>query len=110
MKIDVKITSLNPGDGATKAYASINLDNIIAIRNIRVMEGKKGLFASMPSYQGADKKYYDIVFPKTAELREEINNAVVDAYIQTLAQLQGQTAGNFNRSEQSYEAAPTMSM
>ena len=110
MKVDVKITSLNPGDGATKAFASVNLDDVIAIRNIRVMEGKKGLFASMPSYQGADKKYYDIVFPLNAELREELNNAIVDAYCQTLTQLQGQTAGNFNRSEQSYEAAPTMSM
>ena len=110
MKVDVKITSLTPGEGATRAYASVNLDDVIAIRNIRVMEGKNGLFASMPSYQGVDKKYYDIVFPQTAELRVEINNAVVDAYRQTLTQLQEQTTGNFNRSEQSYEAAPTMSM
>ena len=110
MKIDVKITSLNPGNGATKAHASVNLDDAIAIRNIRVMEGKKGLFASMPSYQGADKKYYDIVFPLTAELREELNDAIVDAYRQTLAQLQGQSAGNFNQSEQLYDAVPTMSM
>lgn len=106
MKIDVKITSLNPGNGATKAHASVNLDDAIAIRNIRVMEGKKGLFASMPSYQGSDKKYY----PLTAELREELNDAIVNAYQQTLAQLQEQSAGNFNQSEQSYEAAPTMSM
>ena len=110
MKIDVKITSLNPGNGATKAYASINLDEAIAIRNIRVVEGKNGLFASMPSSQGSDKKFYDIVFPLTAELREEMNSAIVDAYQQTLVQLHGQSAGNFNQSEQSYEAAPTMSM
>ncbi len=110
MKIDVKITSLNPGNGATKAHASVNLNDAIAIRNIRVMEGKKGLFASMPSYQGSDKKYYDLVFPLTAELREELNDAIVNAYQQTLAQLQEQSAGNFNQSEQSYEAAPTMSM
>ncbi|MBD5384269.1 MAG: SpoVG family protein, partial [Ruminococcaceae bacterium] len=106
MKIDVKITSLSPGNGATKAHASVNLDDAIAIRNIRVMEGKKGLFASMPSYQGSDKKYYDIVFPLNAKLREELNNAIVDAYLQTLTQLQGQSGANFNRSEQSYEAAP----
>ena len=30
MKIDVKITSLNPGDSAIKAYASVNLDDAIA--------------------------------------------------------------------------------
>lgn len=110
MKIDVKITSLTPSGGATKAHATVNLDDAIAIRNIRVMEGKKGLFAAMPSYQGSDKKYYDLVFPLTAELREELNDTIVNAYQQTLAQLQEQSNANFQQSEQSYESAPTMSM
>lgn len=110
MKIDVKITSLNPGNGTTKAYASINLDDAIAIRNIRIVDGKNGLFASMPSYQGSDKKYYDLVFPLTTELREELNDAIVNAYQQTLTQLQEQSNANFQQTEQPYEAAPSMSM
>lgn len=110
MKIDVKITSLMPGNGSVRAVATANVDDCIAIRNIKVMSGRNGLFASMPSYLAADNKYYDICFPLSRELREEFNAAVVGAYHQTIAQMQGQSGANFNRSEQPCEAAPTMSM
>ena len=50
MKIDVRINSLTPGDGSVKATASANLDDCFAVKNIRVVEGKNGLFVSMPSY------------------------------------------------------------
>lgn len=47
MKIDVRINSLTPGEGSTKAIASANLDDCFAVKNIRVVEGKNGLFVSM---------------------------------------------------------------
>lgn len=115
MKIDVRINSLQLGEGNIKANAAIRLNESIEIRNVRVMNGKNGLFASMPSYKDADGDFREICSP-CKELRAEINAAVVDAYNLAIGQMQGQTAaqgqygGNFNQSEQSYEAAPTMSM
>lgn len=41
MKIDVRINSLTPGEGNVKAIASANLDDCFAVKNIRVVEGKK---------------------------------------------------------------------
>lgn len=52
MKIDVRINSLTPREGNVKAIASANLDDCFAVKNIRVVEGKNGLFVSMPSYMG----------------------------------------------------------
>ncbi len=110
MKIDVRINSLTPGEGSTKAIASANLDDCFAVKNIRVVEGKNGLFVSMPSYKGADGEYHDICFPTTPELRKQLNSAVADAYKQAILQIQEQSAANFTQSEQMNESAPTMSM
>ena len=110
MKIDVRINSLTPGDGSVKATASANLDDCFAVKNIRVVEGKNGLFVSMPSYKGTDGEYHDLCFPTTPELRKQLNTAGAEAYKQAIVQLQEQTAANFTQSEQTYESAPTMSM
>ncbi len=75
MKIDVRINSLTPGEGSVKAIASANLDDCFAVKNIRVVEGKNGLFVSMPSYKGADGEYHDLCFPTTPELRKQLNSA-----------------------------------
>ena len=110
MKIDVRINSLTPGDGSVKAIASANLDDCFAVKNIRVIEGKNGLFVSMPSYKGTDGEYHDLCFPTTPELRKQLNTAVAEAYKQAIVQLQKQSTANFTQSEQTYESAPTMSM
>ena len=66
MKIHAKIDRLVNG-GATKAIASITLDNWYVVKGLRVVDGKKGLFVSMPqeSYtdKGGEKKYSNIFFP-----------------------------------------------
>lgn len=110
MKIDVRINSLTPGEGNVKAIASANLDDCFAVRNIRVMEGKNGLFVSMPSQKGQDGEYHDICFPTTAELRKQLNGAVAEAYKQAIVQIQEQSNANFSQPEQMNESAPTMSM
>lgn len=110
MKIDVRINSLTPGEGSTKAIASANLDDCFAVKNIRVVEGKNGLFVSMPSYKGADGEYHDLCFPTTPELRKQLNSAVADAYKQAITQIQEQASANFTQSEQMNESTPTMSM
>ena len=46
MKIDVRINSLTPREGNVKAIASANLDDCFAVKNIRVVEGKNGLFSN----------------------------------------------------------------
>lgn len=116
MKVDVRINSLQLGESNIKANASILLDDCFEIRNVKVMNGKNGLFASMPAYQASDGKYYELCAPSNKETRAAINTAVVNAYNRTIAQMQTQTAAqeqsgaNFNQTEQSFESAPCMSM
>ncbi|GLC80643.1 SpoVG family protein [Clostridium sp. FS41] len=89
MKIDVKIGSIRP-DGNVRAYASVNLNDCFAIRNVKIVDSTKGLFIAMPSYKAGNGEYKDICFPVTKEFREQLNQAVVDAYQQALTQSQAQ--------------------
>jgi len=67
------------GSSNVKAYASLTLDDKVVVKGIRVVEGRNGLFASMPSRKVKDD-YYDIFFPITAEMREIIQEKVIEAY------------------------------
>lgn len=85
MKVDVKIGSIRP-EGSIKAIASVNLNDCFAIRNVKVVDSSKGLFVAMPGYKAGNGEYKDICFPFTKEFREQLNQAVIGAYNQALAQ------------------------
>ena len=108
LQYDVKIHSLYP-EGSCRALASVNLNGSFAVRGLKVMEGANGLFVSMPSYRAGNGEYKDICFPCTREARSQLNEAVLNAYQQSLAQNQSQ--GNQGQSAGEHDqAAPQMSM
>lgn len=95
MKVtEVRIMPVKSGNGSAKAYASITLDGVFAVNDIRIVDGKNGLFVALPNRKGKDKdgneKYYDVCNPTTAELRKEVNEAVIAKYNETVAQSQPQ--------------------
>ena len=81
MKItDVKIYPVKNSDSALKAFANITIDDEFVVKGFKIVEGKNGIFISMPSSKGADDQYYDNVFPVTADCREYLNTMVLGAY------------------------------
>ena len=85
-KANIKLIN-KPGN--LRAFASVNIDNAFAVTGLRVIEGEKGLFVSMPSRK-TDVGYEDVCFPVTAECREKLNNTVLEAYEQKLNQQEEQ--------------------
>jgi stage V sporulation protein G len=69
----------------------VNLNDCFAIRNVKVMDSSKGLFVAMPSYKAGNGEYKDICFPVTAAFRQQLNDAVINAYHQALSMNQSQT-------------------
>ncbi len=76
------------------ALASITLDNEFVVSGLRVLSGQNGMWVSMPSKKnkegtvnkdGSPKPYSDVCFPITREAREEIQNAVISKYDESLA-------------------------
>ena len=81
----MKITSVNvrkiEKEGSRmKGRASVLIDDGLAIHNIRIIEGKDGLFIAMPSRKNADGEYHDIAHPINAETRKMFEDAIFEAY------------------------------
>lgn len=76
---DVKVT-LVPAGTSLRASASVTLDRAFAIRDLKVVEGSKGLFVSMPSRKTKEGRYLEVVFPVTREMREQLHASVLGAY------------------------------
>ncbi len=89
-EITVRIDRMIDYEGSkVKAIASANIGGSFAIHGIRVVDSQKGPFVAMPqsSYEkDGQKRYSDLFHPITAEAREELNGAILDAYEQKLAE------------------------
>jgi stage V sporulation protein G len=69
-----------PDAGGLKAFCDISIADGIIIRGVRVLEGKKGLFVSMPQEQGKDNKWYDQIVFKDVDLFEDVQKTVLKHY------------------------------
>lgn len=74
------------GEGRVRAVASITLNNAFAVHDVRLVEGEKGLFVSMPSRRRVSGEYYDVAHPITAEARSAIHKAVIKAFGEQIQQ------------------------
>ena len=68
------------GEGSTKAFCDLSILDSLVITGLRVVEGKEGLFVSMPRKAGKDGKWYSTVIPLRKEIKDEIDRLVLEAY------------------------------
>jgi len=69
------------GDGKIRAMVSITIDECFVVTGLKIIEGSKGLFVSMPSRKTADGEYKDVCFPVTKDTREAMQEQILAAYI-----------------------------
>lgn len=77
---NVKVYKISNSKSNLKAFASINLDDELVVKNLKVVEGKNGLFTAFPSEKGSDGNYYDMVYALNDDTRDYINEKVLEAY------------------------------
>ena len=80
MKIEVSRIHKLDGTGATKGFADITIEDSLSILGLRVVDGKDGLFVTMPREEGKDGKWYSVVVFLKQDLKEEIERIVLEAY------------------------------
>jgi stage V sporulation protein G len=68
-----------------KAYATITIDSVFLIRDLRVINGNAGLFVAMPSRKMKDGTFKDIAHPLNSETRQMIEAKVLSEYDRELA-------------------------
>ena len=67
-----------------KAFVNIVIDDAFIIRNIKVIEGEKGLFVAMPSRRVSNGEYRDIAHPINTETRKLVENTIIEKYKEAL--------------------------
>ena len=94
LDINIDMISMPPNHGANAGLSfTISDQDLIevlsfantlkTVTGIKVIDGKKGAFVSMPQYTARDGEWKDSCFPITAEFREELSEAVLEAYEET---------------------------
>lgn len=81
---DIRIRKVDR-EGKLKAVASITIDDVFVIHDIKVIEGTQGLFIAMPSKQAQDGTYRDIAHPIKTETRDNIQKMILEAYEKEVA-------------------------
>ena len=76
---EVKVYPAKEG-GRLKAYATVVFDNCFIVRDLKIIEGHKGFFVSMPSRRRNDGTFRDIVHPLNSETRKLIEESVVGEF------------------------------
>ena len=72
------------GEDRLKAFASVTFDDSFVVRNMKVVEGTKGVFLCMPSRKLPDGTHKDMVHPINQEFREYLEENVLKAYEEEL--------------------------
>ena len=65
-----------------KAFVDIVVNDALVITGLRVVDGKEGLFVSMPREQGRDKKWYDKIRFMEKPVRDYVEQVVLEDYRQ----------------------------
>ncbi len=88
---DVKIRKIMP-DGRLRAVVSITLDDMIAVHDIKVVQGDERLFVAMPSRKEENGIFRDIVHPISSSARKILEECILESYEKHLAEMKAEEA------------------
>ncbi len=67
-------------EGKLKAYVTVTFDNCFVVHNVKIIEGKTGLFIAMPSRKTANGEYKDVAHPISPDFRNELQDKILAEY------------------------------
>ena len=68
------------GEGKLKAYVTVTFDGCFVVHNVKIIEGKTGLFIAMPSRKTATGEYKDVAHPISPEFRTDLQETILREY------------------------------
>ena len=72
--------------GKMKAVVSVTFDNCFVVHDIKIIEGQDKLFIAMKKRKTPENEYKDIAHPINMEMRELLQQRIIDKYESTLVQ------------------------
>lgn len=85
MKIsEIQVTLRN--EEKLKGFVNVTFDDCFVVRGLKIIQGTKGYFVSMPSRKREDGTHRDIAHPTNPEMRKMLEDSVLKAYAAAFAQ------------------------
>jgi stage V sporulation protein G len=79
---DIRVTLRD--EDKLKGFVNVTFDNCFIVRGCKIIQGTEGYFVSMPSWKRRDGTYRDIAHPTNMDMRREIEDSILKAYIAKL--------------------------
>lgn len=76
---DIRIRRVS-SEGKLKAYVTVTFDDCFVVHNVKVIEGKTGVFIAMPSRKTKTGEYKDVAHPINSDFRTELQERILDAF------------------------------
>jgi len=76
---DIRVRKV-AGEGKLKAYVTVTFDDCFVIHNVKIIEGKSGVFIAMPSRKTRVGEYKDVAHPIHPGFRAELQKRILDRY------------------------------
>jgi stage V sporulation protein G len=76
---DIRIRRV-AAEGKLKAYVTVTFDDSFVVHNVKVIEGKSGVFIAMPSRRTKTGEYKDIAHPINSDFRASLQKMILDRY------------------------------
>ena len=79
-KFNILVNVFEKEGSHIRGLARMYIEDAFVVQNISIVEGKNGLFVSMPAYKTGKGDYQDIAFPISKEFREKLYSSILDTY------------------------------
>jgi stage V sporulation protein G len=76
---DIRVRKV-AGEGKLKAYVTVTFDDCFVVHNVKIIEGKTGVFIAMPSRKTRADEYKDVAHPIHPEFRALLQKKILDKY------------------------------
>jgi stage V sporulation protein G len=76
---DIRVRKVT-GEGKLKAYVTVTFDDCFVVHNVKIIEGKSGVFIAMPSRKTRAGEYKDVAHPINPEFRAELQRRILERY------------------------------
>jgi stage V sporulation protein G len=78
----IKVARIYPlkTDGALKAFVDITINDVVMVRGVRIIDGRNGLFVSMPQVKAKDEKWYETVRCLSNDFKNRVAEDVLNTY------------------------------
>jgi len=78
---EIRVKKVEPTpESKLRGYATVTFDGVLTVHNIKIVDGKDGMFISMPNRKLGNGEVKDVVHPIDNDFREYLKKSIIDAY------------------------------